>query len=47
LLKGKRVAFPELLPKYRILFHEKWVTLRANVPFFFVGKNPAREAAII
>ena len=47
LLKGKRVAFPELLPKYRILFHEKWVTLKANVPFFFVGKNPAREAAII
>jgi hypothetical protein len=47
LLKGKRVAFPELLPKYRILFHEKWVTLKANVPFFFVGKNPARAAAII
>lgn len=47
LLEGKRVAFPELLPKYRILFHEKWVTLRANVPFFFVGKNPVRAAAII
>ena len=46
-LIGKRVAFPELLPKYRILFHEKWVTSRANVPFFFVGKNPARAAGII
>jgi hypothetical protein len=47
LLEGKRVAFPELLPKYRILFHEKWVTSGANVPFFFVGKNPARAAVII
>lgn len=47
LLEGKRVAFPELLPKYRILFHEKWVTSRANVPFFFVGKNPVRAATII
>ncbi|MNY51911.1 hypothetical protein D3C86_1875420 [compost metagenome] len=47
LLEGKRVAFPELLPKYRVLFHEKWVTSKANVPFFFVGKNPVRAAAII
>lgn len=47
LLEGKRVALPELLPKYRILFHEKWVTSGANVPFFFIGKNPARTTAII
>ncbi len=47
-LEGNRIAFPELLPKYRILFQRKMgYGAKANVPFFFVGKNPPGARGII